>query len=231
MHLPHYALSLLGVATFLILQASASLKTQLTNDASNFHQISSSPSSNSYQRASRGDLQPVAYNQQFRKRLFYNKHKLIDSTKKDRYYKRDYATTLKLLRAAILSYQRDLAASPSSSIALSQFEQKSPMPPASPPVYAYPAVASPPPPPPPPAPQAPIVAQPVPAPPLLNPETSPVPDPLTAATTTVELSNGVVEVIPVSADLEEDDVFDPEEDPDDVGPPPFVNGKPIDREE
>lgn len=228
MHLPTYALSLLGVTTFLILQASASLKTQLTNDASNFHQIASSPSSNSYQRASRGDLQPVAYHQQFQKRLFYHKHKLMDSTtRKARYSKRDYATTLKLLRAAILSYQRDLATTPSSSIALSQFEQKSPAPA---PVYAYPAVA--PPPPLAPAPQAPMVAQPVAAPPPpLNPETSPVPDPLTATSTMVELSNGVVEVIPVSADLEEDDVFDPEEDPDDVGPPPFVNGKPVDREE
>lgn len=32
-------------------------------------------------------------------------------------------------------------------------------------------------------------------------------------------------------DIEEDDTFDPEEDPDDVDDPPIINGKPVEREE
>jgi hypothetical protein len=37
--------------------------------------------------------------------------------------------------------------------------------------------------------------------------------------------------IPPNADIEEDDEFDPEEDPDDVGDPPIVNGVAVNREE
>ncbi|KAG2237012.1 hypothetical protein BDF21DRAFT_448118 [Thamnidium elegans] len=234
MHLPTLALSLLGVSTTLIFQTFAALNNHLTNDASNFHQLN--PASGSFQRP-RGDLQPVSYLQNLRGKRLYNKSKL---EKKSLYNKRDYATTLRYLRAAMSSYRKDLVTPPPAQ--LIQLEQQLPPAPVAEPFFpppAPPAVEQ--------APvgQAPTVEQ------TLVPELPVTPSPtstevtppslpdtssstdtaLDATMTTVVLSNGRVESIPLSVDLEEGDIFDPEEDPDDVDEPPFVNGKPVDREE
>ncbi|GAA5811365.1 hypothetical protein MFLAVUS_004799 [Mucor flavus] len=243
MHLPTLALSLLGVSTTLIFQTSAALNNRLTNDASNFHLHN--PASGSFQRP-RGDIQPVSYLQTLRGKRLHNKNKL---EKKSLYNKRDYATTLRYLRAAMSSYRKDLVTPPPAQ--LIQLEQQLPPAPVTAPFYPSPA--------PPMVEQAPIYQTPaveqilVPEPPVspsptMTAEVAPSPDSemeapplldtssstdtaLDATMTTVVLSNGRVESIPISVDLEEGDIFDPEEDPDDVDEPPYVNGKPVDREE
>lgn len=58
-------------------------------------------------------------------------------------------------------------------------------------------------------------------------ETVPPPTEETPSTTTESATTSS----PAIADIEEDDTFDPEEDPDDVDDPPMVNGKPTQREE
>ncbi|GAA5806133.1 hypothetical protein HPULCUR_011662 [Helicostylum pulchrum] len=239
MHLTTLALSLLGVSTTLIFQTSAALNNHLTNDASNFHQHN--PASGSFQRP-RGDLQPVSYLQNLGGKRLYSKNKL---KRKYLYSKRDYATTLRYLRAAMSSYRKDLVTPPPAQ--LIQLEQQLPPapvtdPPTPPvveqvPVYQIPAIEQTP------APEFPVTPLPTrtaeltPS-PDSETEASPPPETssstdtaLDATMTTVVLSNGSVESVPLSADLEEGDIFDPEEDPDDVDEPPFLNGKPVDREE
>lgn len=240
MYLPTLALSLLGVSTTLIFQTLATLNNHLINDASNFHLHN--PASGSFQRP-KGDLQPVSYLQTLRGKKLYNKNKL---EKKSLHNKRDYATTLRYLRAAMSSYRKDLVTPPPAQ--LIQLEQQLPPdpvtypffpPPAPPmveqaPVYQTPAVEQMP------VPEPLVAPSPTMAAPLPDSEMEAAPSldtssstdtALDATMTTVVLSNGRVESIPISVDLEEGDIFDPEEDPDDVDEPPYVNGKPVDREE
>ncbi|GAN07611.1 hypothetical protein MAM1_0168c07111 [Mucor ambiguus] len=186
--------------------------------------------------------------------------------------KRDYATTLQYLRAAMASYRKDAVTPPSAEFV--QLEQS--LPPAT---EAQPVAASPPPPPP--AAVDPVWAvatEPMPAPPnqqVIAPPlpseqapqhldateptvpdwetTIPAPSPLSPAPDSLapeeeppilpeppkeevsaapELGNESTEkTIPIHADIEEDDTFDPEEDPDDVDDPPIVNGVAVNREE
>ncbi|KAF1799385.1 hypothetical protein V8B55DRAFT_1538073 [Mucor lusitanicus] len=185
--------------------------------------------------------------------------------------KRDYATTLQYLRAAMASYRKDAVTPPSAEFV--QLEQS--LPPSPPPVTE----AQPPPPAvvdpvwavatePMPAPPSQQVIAPLPAPEQANspqhvdaveppmpdwstaalsplstaPDTSPpapgeeapiAPEPpKEEVPATPELGNESTEkTIPIHADIEEDDAFDPEEDPDDVDDPPIVNGVAVDREE
>ncbi|KAL7335065.1 hypothetical protein PS15p_200602 [Mucor circinelloides] len=182
--------------------------------------------------------------------------------------KRDYATTLQYLRAAMASYRKDAVTPPSAEFV--QLEQS--LPPSPPP-------ATPPPSPPPEAAVDPVWAvqtEPMPAPPNqqviaplpapeqpdpsqhldaiepsipdweATPPPSSTPDvpapeeeppvapepPKEEVSATPELGNESTEkTIPINADIEEDDTFDPEEDPDDVDDPPIVNGVAVDREE
>ncbi|KAK4511331.1 uncharacterized protein ATC70_012546 [Mucor velutinosus] len=176
--------------------------------------------------------------------------------------KRDYATTLQYLRAAMASYRKDAVTPPSA--AFVQLEQS--LPPSPPPASEAQPVAVPPPatvdpvwavatelmpaPPsqqviaPPLAPEQPDPSQQLdamtPSPPSSTPgtptfeeEASVAPEPpIQEVSATPELGNESTEkTIPIHADIEEDDAFDPEEDPDDVDDPPIVNGMPVDREE
>ncbi|CAO3650406.1 unnamed protein product [Mucor fragilis] len=187
--------------------------------------------------------------------------------------KKDYATTLQYLRAAMASYRKDAVTPPSAEFV--QLEQS--LPPSPPPATE----AQPPPPPqanvdsvwavatepmpappnqqvmaPPPTPEQAVPPQhvdaieppmpdweapPPPSPPPSSAPDAPVPEdeapiapepPKEEAAATPELGNESTEkTIPIHADIEEDDTFDPEEDPDDVDDPPIVNGVPVDREE
>ncbi|CAO0790257.1 unnamed protein product [Mucor circinelloides] len=183
--------------------------------------------------------------------------------------KRDYATTLQYLRAAMASYRKDAVTPPSAEFV--QLEQSLPPspPPATPPSPPPPpetavdpvwAVQTEPMPPPPnqqvitplPASEQPDPPQHLDAiePPMPDWEATPPPsstpdvpapeeEPLVApeppkeeVAATPELGNESTEkTIPINADIEEDDTFDPEEDPDDVDDPPIVNGVAVDREE
>lgn len=224
-------ISLLGTTTLLVFEVYASTKNhQITNDASNFHQLS--PAGVSFQRQ-RSDLQPVSYMQKPTKRL-HNKNRF--EKKVAGLHKRDYATTLKYLRAAMNSYRKDFVTPPP--VELIQLEQQLPpgpndpiIPPPAPPTVdsLNPSPAT-------------VVYAPVseaPSPPItqipdLDMETPPLPQFTSidsTTTTAVEKGNEGTESKGVVIDMEEDDYFDPEEDPDDVGPPPVVNGVPVDREE
>lgn len=203
------------------------------------------------------DIQPVSYG---------------GINKRSSLVKRDYATTLQYLRAAMASYRKDAVTPPSAEfVQLEQSLPPSPPPapeaqPPSPPqanvdsVWAVATEPMPTPPnqqviAPPPVPEQATPPQhvdaiepPLPdwaAPPSSSPSSStpdaPAPEdeapiapepPKQEVSTTPELGNESTEkTVPIHADIEEDDTFDPEEDPDDVDDPPIVNGVAVDREE
>ncbi|KAI8637609.1 hypothetical protein BD408DRAFT_424224 [Parasitella parasitica] len=174
--------------------------------------------------------------------------------------KRDYATTLKYLRAAMASYRKDAVTPPSA--AFVQLEQSlSPQPVKAaqpPPEVVDPVWAVETEPMPSPSKQQ-VISSPA-TPELQGPQhldapepstpdweaSSPSPDsssssidsatppeqPANEKSASPELVNERKEKsLPINADIEEDDTFDPEEDPDDVDDPPIVNGVAVDREE
>lgn len=163
------------------------------------HATSSGKSSNEQQAV---DIHPVSYGLKKRATLV----------------KRDYATALRYLRAAMASYRKDAVTPPSAGFV--QLEQSLP------PSPQLPSLS------PPPAPeqQEPQLLD-SPEPPL--PYWADTPEkPANEVVATLELDNKNTEKsIPINADIEEDDIFDPEEDPDDVDDPPIVNGVAVDREE
>lgn len=210
---------MLGAATFLVFEAYAFTKHN-KNDASNSHQLN--PAAISFQRQ-RGDLQPVSFLHKPSKRL-YDKHR-FQKRFEGPLTKRDYATTLKYLRAAMNSYRKDLVAPPP--VELIQLQEQLPpspvaTPPAPPTLAYYPSSSLPPgalvyaPAPisllPPVSPTPPVTQI-----PDLDTETPPLPE-LDGATPVPETEKTSTK--PPVLDMEEDDYFDPEEDPDDVGPPP-----------
>ncbi|CEP16650.1 hypothetical protein [Parasitella parasitica] len=176
--------------------------------------------------------------------------------------KRDYATTLKYLRAAMASYRKDAITPPSA--AFVQLEQSlfpQPVQAAQPllevvdPVWAVETEPMPSP-----SNQQVISSPATPErqdaqhldafePPMRNRQVSPPPPPDSSSSSTYdsatppeqpakeksaspELGNERKgKSLPVNADIEEDDTFDPEEDPDDVDDPPIVNGVAVNREE
>ncbi|KAI7892923.1 uncharacterized protein EV154DRAFT_561840 [Mucor mucedo] len=226
MHLSS-VLTLLGTATLLVFEAYAVTKHSKSPDT---HQLN--PAVISFQRR-KGDLQPVSFLQRSPSKRLYHERQFNKAS----LHKRDYATTLKYLRAAMNSYRKDFVTPPP--VELIQLEEQlpptaaPPLPvgsvPSSPVAYA-PVAASPMAPPPPPvaaAPALPPVTQ-IPELDTENPSTPAADDATpTEAEKGAESSDTKIPVI----DWEEDDIFDPEEDPSDVGPPPVVNGIPVDREE
>lgn len=133
--------------------------------------------------------------------------------------KRDYATTLRYLRAAMTNYRKDAVTPPSAGFV--QLEQS--LPPSLPPLSSSP---------PPPAPEQQESQHLDLYEPYLPNLAAPPEQPADEAATALELGNKSTEkTIPSNADIEDDDVFDPEEDPDDVDDPPIVNGVAVDREE
>lgn len=230
MHISSSIIALLGVAMVFVSETFAS---------SNIHQTASVGSVSSYNHLSpsksimqihTGDIQPVEYLQ---RRRLYNNHRSVSSKlthrkkRSARLFKRDYATTLQFLRAAMDSYKKDYVTPPP--VQLMQLEQQLPPPPPPPSVVA-----------PAPVPASVIAPEALPAsetpPPDLESANPPLPD-LTAGETEpappVELGNETTESAAAAkpADIEEDDTFDPEEDPDDVDDPPVVNGVAVEREE
>lgn len=216
-----------------------------------------------------GDIQPVSYFHQHRnnrgppRRLLFppsNRRSRFGRNKQRHHHKRDYATTLKLLKAAMIAYKKDLNTPPP----VSMMEQPpvpapapapapaptaiTPLPPLPPgavlaanpimpaqaptPVLSLPVATTP---------EAPAIEE-IAPPANLEDANPPVPD-LTAGQEeeavdmtlppAPELGNEMTESTkpPKNADMEEDDSFDPEEDPDDVDDPPIVNGIPVNREE
>ncbi|CAO3639831.1 unnamed protein product [Mucor hiemalis] len=224
--------TLFGATIFTVTEVLASLThQQISNTVSHFNHLNPT---RSIMQIQRGDLQPVAYVQTSfiqqkakksnrlnnirskkgrknksrpskNRSLRNNRHEKKKSKKKSRYSKRDYATTLQYLKAAMDSYRKDSVTPPP--VQLMQLEQQFPPPPTEevPPVAATQDFE------------------------FVNP---PLPD-LTAAEPTPELGNEISESapMPAAADIEEDDSFDPEEDPDDVDDPPVVNGVAVQREE
>lgn len=140
--------------------------------------------------------------------------------KRTTFVKRDYATTLRYLRAAMANYRKDAVTPPSAEFV--QLEQS--LPPSLPPPLSSP--------PPPPAPEQQEPQHLDFSEPYLPNLAAPPEQPADEATTALELgSKSTEKTIPSNADIEDDDVFDPEEDPDDVDDPPIVNGVAVDREE
>lgn len=225
MHLSS-VLTLLGTATLLVLEAYAATKHSKT---SNTQQLN--PAAISFQRR-KGDLQPVSFLQKSPSKRLSHKRRSDQAL----YHKRDYATTLKYLRAAMNSYRKDFVTPPP--VELIQLEQQVPPPPpptiyppptgSVPNIYMAPAPAAVPVTPlTPVAPALPPVTQ-IPEIDTENPSTPTVDD--ATATETEKGAESSDTSVPV-IDWEEDDIFDPEEDPSDVGPPPVINGVPVDREE
>jgi hypothetical protein len=155
------------------------------------HAVSPGGSSNKQQAV---DIHPIFY----------------DLKKRTTLVKRDYATTLQYLHAAMASYRKDAVTPPSAKFA--QLDQNSPPSPSSPP----------------PAPEQQVSQH------LDSPE-PPLPylgiTPNEVAATPESGDKSAEKALPIKADIEEDDIFDPEEDPDDVDDPPIVNGVPVAREE
>ncbi|KAL9544402.1 hypothetical protein MBANPS3_007639 [Mucor bainieri] len=220
------------------------------------HAASLAAARNSYEQQA-VDIHPVSYG---------------GLKKRSSLVKRDYATTLQYLRAAMASYRKDAVTPPSAEfVQLEQSLAPSPPPPAT---EAQPVVAADAPPPAAVDPVWAVVTEPMPAPPnqqVMEPPVAPEqadppqhldaaepllpdwdatpppspPSPLSPApdapnpeeeapsvpeppkqevSATPELGNESTEkTIPIHADIEEDDTFDPEEDPDDVDDPPIVN--------
>lgn len=227
--------TLIGATVFMVTETHASLsQQQISNVASNFNHLNPSKSIMQIQR---GDLQPVAYVQTSfvqqklkdsrrlnnirpkrgrknkahpsRGRSLRNEHhEKKKNRKRTRHNKRDYATTLQYLKAAMESYKKDSVAPPP--VQPMQLEQQFPPPPPTPATDEAQVVAT----------------------QDLESANPPLPD-LTAAEPAPELGNEISEssTAPVKADIEEDDSFDPEEDPDDVDDPPVVNGVAVQREE
>ncbi|KAG2210831.1 hypothetical protein INT46_000329 [Mucor plumbeus] len=128
--------------------------------------------------------------------------------------KRDYATTLQYLHAAMASYRKDAVTPPSAKFA--QLDQNLPPSPSSPP----------------PAPEqqdSQHLDSPEPPSPYLG--ITPEQSSNEVAATPESGDKSAEKALPIKADIEEDDIFDPEEDPDDVDDPPIVNGVPVEREE
>lgn len=227
--------TLIGATVFMVTETYASLgHQQISNAVSNFNHLNPS---RSIMQIQRGDLQPVAYVQtsfvqqslkdsrrlnnvrpkRGRKNrartsrgrsLRNDHHEQKKNRKRTRHGKRDYATTLQYLKAAMESYKKDSVTPPP--VQLMQLEQQLPPPP--------PTTATD---------EAQVAAT-----QDLESANPPLPD-LTATEPTPELGNEISEssTVPVKADIEEDDSFDPEEDPDDVDDPPIVNGVAVQREE
>lgn len=123
--------------------------------------------------------------------------------------KRDYAAALTYLRTAIASYQQDGSTPPAELVQLEQQLSSSPPPFSSPQVYSSPQFSSP---------------------QLYSPQ-QPVWDDPTMMVLGAQQDYYFNPSQQQATDIEEDDEYDPEEDPDDVDDPPFVNGRPVDREE
>jgi hypothetical protein len=222
MHL--FFITLIGTAIFMISSGAEASSTLSKNTATNFNHLNRSTKAT----LQRGDMLPVAYlHQQIKGRLYNNmmKKRFGGKNRKDHghHHKRDYATTLQYLKAAMNSYKKDFVTPPP--VELIELEQQ--LPSAAAPQYVWPANL--------PVPEAVSPAAPVdlevadpPLPDLQEPE---IIDPTTIAPEEGNETTESTTIIPPGADIEDEDTFDPEEDPDDVDDPPVVNGVAVDREE
>lgn len=250
MHLSSSIISFIGAAIFLVVatEASPSNKSHQIVAGVNFNHLNPLQA---MPQMHQDDIQPVSYLQRRdgkRRRLFSKKNRFDGNNKKKHRHhkKRDHATTLKLLRAALNNYKKDIVTPPP--VELIQMEQQlqQPAPAAIPPpppaviqpqMFANPIIPVQTPTAPPPAtaevtPPANLEDANPPVPDLSSGQTVQAVDPNNTVLAP-ETGNEETESTkpPAAADIEEDDLPDPEEDPDDVDDPPMVNGVPVYREE